>query len=117
LIVKDAPRVDAMQQAGHRACPGRLKPCLVIILKKVLACPSALSYYITKSPKHLDDSNSNQEIIMKLEISLKLAAFAIAMSINGVIIGSVAYLFDGKVHGEVASLVQATAPHAISARI
>jgi len=54
---------------------------------------------------------------MKLEISLKLAAFALAISINGAIIASVAYLFDGKAHGEVASLVQATAPHAISVRI
>jgi len=54
---------------------------------------------------------------MKLEISQKLAALAIAMSINGLIIGSVAYLFDGKIHGQVASLVEATAPHAVSARI
>jgi hypothetical protein len=68
------------------------------------------------SPKHLDDTQVNKEIIMKIGIIHKLAAFAIAMSINGLILGSVAYLFDGKSHGQELSLAQTSAPVTASVR-
>ncbi|MGA2775945.1 MAG: hypothetical protein ABSF94_00190 [Steroidobacteraceae bacterium] len=53
---------------------------------------------------------------MKIGIIHKLAAFAIAMSINGLILGSVAYLFDGKSHGQELSLAQTSAPVTASVR-
>jgi hypothetical protein len=54
---------------------------------------------------------------MKIEITQKLAAVAVAMSMNALILGSVAYLFDGKVHGQNAVLTQVAAPLVASARI
>ncbi len=54
---------------------------------------------------------------MKIEITQKLAAIAIAMSINGLILGSVAYLFDGKIHGQDVSLARTAAPVTTSAMI
>jgi len=62
-------------------------------------------------------TNSHQEIIMNTAITQKLAAVAVAMSINALILGSVAYLFDGKVHGQDAVLTQVAAPVVVSARI
>ncbi len=54
---------------------------------------------------------------MKTEISQKLAAIAIAMSMNALILGSVAYLFDGKIHGQTVALSQPAAPVVALARI
>jgi hypothetical protein len=45
---------------------------------------------------------------MKTEISNKLSALAIALSINGLVIGGVAYLFAGQTHA--ASPLVAVAP-------
>ena len=75
----------------------------------MLACISVVCNYITKSPKHLDDTN--QETDMNTQISTKLAALAVALMMNSVIIGGVAYLFNSQVqHTPVTSLAQAVAP-------
>ena len=48
---------------------------------------------------------------MNTQISTKLAALAVALMMNSVIIGGVAYLFNGQLqqHATVTSLVQAAA--------
>ncbi len=55
---------------------------------------------------------------MKTEISHKFAALAIALSINGLLIGSVAYLFNvaAQQHAPVVSLAQTQASITTSAR-
>ena len=57
-----------------------------------------------------------QEKRMNTQISSKFAAFAVALMMNSLIIGSVAYLFDGRIQTRdtAASLdrVQAPAAHA-----
>jgi hypothetical protein len=54
--------------------------------------------------------------MINTEISRKLAALALALSINGLMIGAVAYLFDGHLHQQAPVLSQAfpaaTAPSA-----
>jgi hypothetical protein len=62
----------------------------------MLACVGVICDYITKSPKHLDDYP--QEIHMTTQISTKFAALAVALMMNGLIIGGVAYLFNGPLH-------------------
>ena len=62
----------------------------------MLACISVICNYITKSPKHLD--GYNQGIHMTTQISTKFAALAVALMMNGLIIGGVAYLFNGSLH-------------------
>ena len=49
---------------------------------------------------------------MNTQISTKLAALAVALMMNSVIIGGVAYLFNAQLHQPVAfsSLAQAAAP-------
>ena len=54
---------------------------------------------------------------MKTEFTQKLAAVAIAMSINALILGSVAYLFDGKVHDHTVALTQSAPTVVATARI
>ena len=54
---------------------------------------------------------------MKTLLTQKLAAVAIAMSINALILGSVAYLFDGKIHDQTATLAQSAAPVTALTRI
>jgi hypothetical protein len=54
---------------------------------------------------------------MKTLLTQKLAAVAIAMSINALIVGSVAYLFDGKIHDQTVALTQSAAAVTVSARI
>jgi hypothetical protein len=39
-----------------------------------------------------------KEIVMKAEISRKLAALGVALMMNSLIIGGVAYLFNGQIH-------------------
>jgi hypothetical protein len=49
---------------------------------------------------------------MNTQISTKLAALAVALMMNSVIIGGVAYLFNGQLHqhAAISSLVQSVAP-------
>jgi hypothetical protein len=49
---------------------------------------------------------------MNTQISTKLAALAVALTINGSMIGTIAYLFNGQLHGHVTAtaLVQASLP-------
>jgi hypothetical protein len=64
----------------------------------VLASSGVVDYYITKSPKYLDDVRNNQEIIMNTTLSTKLAALMLALAINSVILGSVALVFNAAPH-------------------
>jgi hypothetical protein len=68
------------------------------ILVLVLALSGVVEYYITKSPIYLDDSINSQEIAMNTTISTKLAALALALVINSVIMGSVALMFNARLH-------------------
>ena len=63
----------------------------------MLAFSGVVYYYITKSPKHLDDSHDNQEKIMNTTLSTKLAALALALAINSVLMGSVALMFNARI--------------------
>jgi hypothetical protein len=78
----------------------------------VLALSGVVDYYITKSPKYLDDSNQAQEIVMNTTLSTKLAALGLALVINSVIMGSVALMFNARLHDTpvqtVASIVGST---------
>jgi membrane-associated PAP2 superfamily phosphatase len=75
----------------------------------VLVCISVICNYITKSPKHLDDY-IYQETVMNTQISTKLAALAVALMMNRLLIGGVAYLFNSQVHGtSIVSLAHTTA--------
>ena len=69
---------------------------------KVLACTSDVCNYITKSPKHLDDTY--QENIMTTQISTKLAALAVALMVNGALVGGVAFLFNSQLQHQVTAL-------------
>jgi hypothetical protein len=65
----------------------------------VLACSSYVAYYITKSPKHLDDLNVTKEPVMNTQISSKIAALCMALMMNGLMMGGIAYLFSGHLQG------------------
>jgi hypothetical protein len=85
------------------------------IFVKVLACSGVVYYYITKSPKHPDDGLNRKhlkETIMNTSISTKLAALALALMVNSVIMGGVAYLFNVQLQTPTAvmSLANAGAP-------
>jgi hypothetical protein len=56
---------------------------------------------------------------MKSATSTKLAALVVAMSINGLIVGSVAYLFNGQIHTPTptVALAQVTQSVIVAARI
>jgi hypothetical protein len=69
---------------------------------KALACIGVICDYITKSPKHLDDSHVNRRTLMNTQISTKLAALAVALVMNSLLIGGVAYLFNGQLHQHTA---------------
>jgi hypothetical protein len=47
-------------------------------------------------------TNQLKEIIMKTNFSNKLAALAVALSVNGMLFGSVAYLFTTEAHATTA---------------
>jgi hypothetical protein len=64
--------------------------------QKVIVCISDIDYYITKSPKHLDDGNRKQETLMTTQISTKLAALGMALLMNSAMIGGIAYLFNAQ---------------------
>jgi hypothetical protein len=65
----------------------------------VLACTSDVVYYITTSPKHIDDRNATKEPVMNTQISTKIAALCMALMMNGLMMGGIAYLFSGQVQG------------------
>jgi hypothetical protein len=52
-----------------------------------------------------------QEIIMNTTLSTKLAALALALAVNSVIMGSVALMFNARVHEVSAVTVAATELH------
>jgi hypothetical protein len=87
----------------------------------VLACSGVVYYYITKSPKHRGDGQNRnlkeQETIMNTSTSTKLAALALALMVNSVIMGGIAYLFNAQLQGAsaVTSLVSTAAPSANAA--
>jgi hypothetical protein len=43
-----------------------------------------------------------QEIDMTTQLSTKLAALAVALTLNSMMIGGIAYLFNGQLHQQVA---------------
>ena len=47
---------------------------------------------------------------MNTQISTKLAALAVALMMNSLIIGGVAYLFNSQVHTTIVSLAHTAAP-------
>jgi hypothetical protein len=63
-----------------------------------LACTAVICNYITGKPKHWCTSNIRQEIHMTAQLSTKIAALAIALMVNCMMIGGVAYLFGGRIH-------------------
>jgi hypothetical protein len=67
-------------------------------MNRGLACTGVVCDYITRSPKHLDGYQRNQEILMNTQLSTKLAALAVALMVNSVLIGGVAYLFGAPLH-------------------
>jgi hypothetical protein len=75
----------------------------------VLACSGVVYYYITKSPKHLDDSIATRRTTMNTSISTKLAALALALMVNSVIMGGVAYLFNAQLRAPSVALSLANA--------
>jgi hypothetical protein len=68
------------------------------IVVVVLALSGVVHYYTTKSPKYLDDVKTETENVMNTSISTKLAALSLALLINSVIMGSVALMFNGRLH-------------------
>ncbi len=64
---------------------------------KVLACISDVYYYITTSPKQLGGDHQ-QETAMTTRTSSKLAALAIALVMNSLMMGGIAYLFNAQLH-------------------
>jgi len=62
----------------------------------VLALGGVVDYYITKSPKYLDDGK--QENPMNNTLSSKLGAFMLALGINTIIMGGVALIFSEHAH-------------------
>ncbi len=71
---------------------------------------------MTKSPKHLDDNYDNPEMTMTTQISTKLAALSVALLVNGVMFGSVAYLFNGQLHAHAPETIVVQAPMKTPAR-
>jgi len=77
-------------------------------------CLHVAVMYVTISPSHRNTSmttTDKRRTHMNTQISTKLAALAVALMMNSVIIGGVAYLFNGQLrqHAGVPSLVQASA--------
>jgi hypothetical protein len=70
---------------------------------QVLVCSSVVCNYITKSPKHLDDTDA-KEIVMNTHLSSKFAAIAAALAVNSTMIGAVAVLFNTQAHSQVVAL-------------
>jgi hypothetical protein len=83
---------------------------------KRFACVSVIVYYITKSPEWPVPDQILQETIMTTEFNLKFKAFTAALAINLLLLGSAAYLFDGRIHspGHFATVVAQIASLATS---
>jgi hypothetical protein len=88
-------------------------------LRMAVACYSVICNYITKSPKHLDDGHINQEIDMTTQICTKLAALSMALMLNGLMIGVIAYLFSAEFQSPhpVAALAQSAVAQMTAATI
>ncbi len=123
LDIERLPILDASAHELRRNAPSallglRCAPSRTIlaayhkIFVLVLALSGVVDYYITKSPKYLDDSNQAQEIAMNTTLSTKLAALGLALVINSVIMGSVALMFNARLQAApvqtVASIVDST---------
>jgi hypothetical protein len=80
-----------------RAAPG-FQPAAQINFAEVVACTSVVCNYITRSPIHLDDHNITQEKTMTTQLSTKLTALALALMVNSMMIGGVAFLFSARIH-------------------
>jgi hypothetical protein len=83
---------------GGERVPSPALRTIQIISPGVLVCSSDVCNYITRSPKHLDDHQLRQEIDMTTQLSTKIAALAVALMVNSLMIGGVAYLFSGQIH-------------------
>jgi hypothetical protein len=82
----------------------------------MLACIGVVCNYITKSPKHLDDYQP--ETLMNTQISTKLTALAVALMMNSLLIGGVAYLFSAPLHQHMAVMsVAHTAASTLNAAV
>jgi hypothetical protein len=57
------------------------------------------------SPKHLDDPNVTKELVMNTQISSKLAALCMALMMNGLMVGGIAYLFSGHIQSQPSALL------------
>ena len=65
--------------------------------------------YVTISPGHRYTAMTSQlnshpkEMTMTTQLSTKLAALAVALMVNGMMIGGVAYLFSARLHQPTAA--------------
>jgi hypothetical protein len=57
------------------------------------------------SPKQLDDFNATKEQVMNTPISSKLAALCMALMMNGLMVGGIAYLFSGHFQNQSAAVL------------
>jgi hypothetical protein len=88
-----------------------------------IRCLHVVVLYITISPSHRNTAvtdrteTKGQETIMNTSISTKLAALALALMVNSVIMGGIAYLFNAQLQGAsaVTSLVSTATPSANAA--
>jgi hypothetical protein len=81
----------------------------------VLALSGVVAYYITKSPKYLDDGYNRRRNAMNTTISTKLTALALALVINSMIMGSVALMFNTRLHETSMQTASSMVDHADSA--
>jgi hypothetical protein len=79
-------------------------------------CLYVVVLYITISPSHRNtavtgpkDLNTGKETIMTTSISTKLAALALALMFNSVIMGGIAYLFNAQLQQPTAVTALASA--------
>jgi hypothetical protein len=75
--------------------------------------------YVTISPSHRNTSMAaNQETLMNTQISTKLTALAVALMMNSLLIGGVAYLFNAPLHQHTAVMsVAHTVASALNAAV
>jgi len=77
---------------------------------EALACDSVICNYITRSPKHRDGHPYRQEKTMTTQLSTKLTALALALMVNSMMIGGVAYLFSGQIHQQTLTTLAKSSP-------
>jgi hypothetical protein len=100
----------------HGRRPG-FSPRRKLNLAEVVACTSVVCNYITRSPIHLDDHNITQEKTMTTQLSTKLTALALALMVNSVMIGGVAFLFSARIHQQVMTALAQVQPAAAAPTI